>query len=421
MMSNPKEYRFTSHPRYNAKLITVVLATMGLPRAPCHDTWSRFRHSAFTASQHSKKSFVSCRCFSCIGRNKSMNVDDPSTSVGESPPPPEESASTDQIRWSLCTARNDIGLSIPLRSPTVHSNKTAIKPLPVRANSNMKQPAAKDHDILFSPPTCASRQVSQTPSFFGDDAIDTIAESLRTMQQDIAQYAPRDVRQIRTTASSRLSDNAFVPRAYAEVPISHPPFPSPRSRLLRDGPQIQTRAPARSSDEAFVPRAYVGAPLCHPPSPSSRNRHTPPLSTECTNGCNSTHSASSSAHPSISKKTWARSLVEIAPGYSVPLIGSEETWDAYCEKSVRSLDCTVCRTFLFCADAASMVLCPICRNVGPVVVSDEDNDNSNSSYPKAGETSSSSDDNNNNALGLGLTVASANQEWERRRTIGRPY
>lgn len=65
-------------------------------------------------------------------------------------------------------------------------------------------------------------------------------------------------------------------------------------------------------------------------------------------------------------KTWDRLQVELLPGRFVPLIGSEETWQAFCADNVIDIECTSCQTFLYCKNTAEMVLCPDCRMISPI-------------------------------------------------------
>jgi hypothetical protein len=65
-------------------------------------------------------------------------------------------------------------------------------------------------------------------------------------------------------------------------------------------------------------------------------------------------------------RAWSRSQVELLPGYYVSLIGSEETWQAFCEDNVITTECSSCQLFLYCKDTAGMVICPGCRAISPV-------------------------------------------------------
>jgi hypothetical protein len=64
--------------------------------------------------------------------------------------------------------------------------------------------------------------------------------------------------------------------------------------------------------------------------------------------------------------TWDRLQVELLPGHFVPLIGSDETWQAFCADNVIDIECSSCQTFLYCKNTAEMVLCPECRMVSPI-------------------------------------------------------
>jgi len=106
--------------------------------------------------------------------------------------------------------------------------------------------------------------------------------------------------------------------------------------------------------------------------------------------------------PTHSKKAidpaWHRPLVEIHPGYSVPLRGSDETWHAYCHDNVASVDCTACLSHILCIASASMVLCPNCRMISPTY---------NEGIMEGGYPTES--------LGLGLSQEYAAEELEYRR------
>jgi hypothetical protein len=84
-------------------------------------------------------------------------------------------------------------------------------------------------------------------------------------------------------------------------------------------------------------------------------------------------------------RPWDRFQVELLPGHFVPLIGSEETWQAFCADNVIDIECSSCETFLYCKNTAEMVLCPGCRMISPI--------------DKVGVGAE--------GLGLGLTVAAA--------------
>jgi hypothetical protein len=65
-------------------------------------------------------------------------------------------------------------------------------------------------------------------------------------------------------------------------------------------------------------------------------------------------------------KTWDRLQVELLPGHFVPLIGSDETYQAFCADNVIDIECSSCQMFLYCKNTAEMVLCPECRMISPI-------------------------------------------------------
>jgi hypothetical protein len=88
--------------------------------------------------------------------------------------------------------------------------------------------------------------------------------------------------------------------------------------------------------------------------------------------------------PKPVEKDWPRVYIDVAPGFSAQLCGTEESLDALKKKLVAQTDCTNCETFLYCINTADMVLCPVCRSISPV-----DGESDNPIYEK---------------LGLGLTI-----------------
>ena len=60
------------------------------------------------------------------------------------------------------------------------------------------------------------------------------------------------------------------------------------------------------------------------------------------------------------------SMMEVAPGISVPLRGSHETWEAIKDGRVTVTTCCACQLELHCIEDAEMVICPDCWIVSPV-------------------------------------------------------
>jgi Zn ribbon nucleic-acid-binding protein len=65
-------------------------------------------------------------------------------------------------------------------------------------------------------------------------------------------------------------------------------------------------------------------------------------------------------------RQWDRFQVELLPGHHVPLIGTEETMQAFCEDNVINVECSSCQMFLYCKRTAEMVMCPGCRMISPI-------------------------------------------------------
>jgi hypothetical protein len=73
------------------------------------------------------------------------------------------------------------------------------------------------------------------------------------------------------------------------------------------------------------------------------------------------------AMDSATVKPAASNVIEIFPGCIVPLLGSQDTIQSFLEGSAVLVPCSACRSSMFCAPSATMVLCPHCRDVSPVV------------------------------------------------------
>lgn len=68
----------------------------------------------------------------------------------------------------------------------------------------------------------------------------------------------------------------------------------------------------------------------------------------------------------IEPQQWSRSIVNVMPGHSVPMVGIQETLHAMDRNHCTDSACMQCETFLYCIDSATMVLCPLCRCISPV-------------------------------------------------------
>jgi hypothetical protein len=60
-------------------------------------------------------------------------------------------------------------------------------------------------------------------------------------------------------------------------------------------------------------------------------------------------------------------MVEVESGGFVPLIGSKDTLEDYRRGSVIDQTCMGCNEFLLCSDRSTMVVCPVCRFISPVM------------------------------------------------------
>ena len=91
---------------------------------------------------------------------------------------------------------------------------------------------------------------------------------------------------------------------------------------------------------------------------------------------------------------WDRAMVQVVPGYSLPLAGLQESIAAYQRQAIEETICEVCQTELFCIDSASMVLCPVCRSFSPICTN----------AAAAGTNEIGSSQSSSKQLGLGLTA-----------------
>jgi hypothetical protein len=63
---------------------------------------------------------------------------------------------------------------------------------------------------------------------------------------------------------------------------------------------------------------------------------------------------------------WERPMIEVAPGFSLPMCGTAETMQALHLDRIVHVECTSCSVFLACINTAYMLLCPGCRSVSPI-------------------------------------------------------
>ena len=59
-------------------------------------------------------------------------------------------------------------------------------------------------------------------------------------------------------------------------------------------------------------------------------------------------------------------MVEVTPGYFVPLRGSAETLEAVHKGRIQHAMCFVCKLRIVCVEDADMVICPTCRTISPL-------------------------------------------------------
>ena len=102
------------------------------------------------------------------------------------------------------------------------------------------------------------------------------------------------------------------------------------------------------------------------------------------------------------EKVYQRKLVEVTPGTFVPLRGSDETWDSIKEGRTVTACCTGCSVRLYCIDTVSMVMCPDCDLIFPIVVNGGNTETSRSAIATVTNKGSGSSSSKERRGGLGL-------------------
>jgi hypothetical protein len=64
--------------------------------------------------------------------------------------------------------------------------------------------------------------------------------------------------------------------------------------------------------------------------------------------------------------SYSTEMIEVAPGVEMPLISSDETWEAIMEGRITVTKCCSCTTDLTCIDEAHLVVCADCWVFSPV-------------------------------------------------------
>ena len=72
-----------------------------------------------------------------------------------------------------------------------------------------------------------------------------------------------------------------------------------------------------------------------------------------------------------SRNDFERTMIEVFPGMSVPLRGSEETQIAITCNQIRTAKCLDCTLSLSCVEDAEYILCPLCRCVSPLALTEK--------------------------------------------------
>jgi len=136
--------------------------------------------------------------------------------------------------------------------------------------------------------------------------------------------------------------------------LSDLPPPPPRPCTVAMDDSVHRRYAESITETSNVQPEANQNRECEMPSPEDETPSFFPSSTDGTAARNAGPAAASDDQ---------RPLVEIIPGYSVPFIGSEETWNAFCQDTAVNFLCGGCRLFGYCAGKANFVICPGCRSI----------------------------------------------------------
>ncbi|CAB9528052.1 expressed unknown protein [Seminavis robusta] len=159
---------------------------------------------------------------------------------------------------------------------------------------------------------------------------------------------PARARSTHFSDSGKRSTSSLPPRCLSD------PLPFHRRGSVASAPERPTRMPSTHS-----PRIQDRAPPAMP-------RRSPTLHgvmedrSEPESACPPFFDATCVAGPSSQKE---RTMVEIAPGVSIPLRTSEETLEAIRNDYFVPTTCVACTADLFCIEDARYSVCPCCRTV----------------------------------------------------------
>ncbi len=70
--------------------------------------------------------------------------------------------------------------------------------------------------------------------------------------------------------------------------------------------------------------------------------------------------------PLRSSPVASRTSIELSPGVFLPVLGSQECWDAIERGHCVNAECFVCNALLQCKDDASHFICPGCMTISPL-------------------------------------------------------
>jgi hypothetical protein len=176
--------------------------------------------------------------------------------------------------------------------------------------------------------------------------------------------------------SDAIPNNTRVLTGKPKVHPSHSTSP------LKKSPSSRARAPL---DQLPLPEVFVyrQSPirqaqrrnvLEHIPSTAQRkmssspSRHALQQNRSADSALAPTSSGASCSTSDTDNKLYLQcnqKFVEIMPGFSLPLVGTQESLAAYQLGIVSEVECSACATELYCIETASVVLCPLCRSFSP--------------------------------------------------------
>ncbi|CAB9526454.1 expressed unknown protein [Seminavis robusta] len=215
-----------------------------------------------------------------------------------------------------------------------------------------------------------SEEMSKTPSFFHDmgpsshhDEMSNTPSFFHDMDPSSHHYRQQQSHSTRNQASNPMGGDKAIPKAldktYLKQLASQHRF-SVSANIISGTGRATVDGPVPAPRQLPTPGANNGGTLVTPPvspfvcqgSPRTATRHQYVPSTTATANKNQT------------KKE--RMMVEVWPGLSAPLRGSDETVTAVAHRFYTSFICFGCTTRVYCIADVQFAICPVCRVISPL-------------------------------------------------------